>query len=318
MLSALYFIFKTTKNRTMSIAKDSKELRNCEDYIKPMLLESAARPFDDERFTYEFKFDGVRMIADNRCDCVLYNRNLNLRTHVYLEIVKAVEQLPKGIVLDGEVIAVCENGKQDFYKLLECDLAGRAKKDRTEFFFVAFDILFFNGNDIRGLELRQRKLLLNETLKDCKSQIKNADSHQTIGNLLFQTAQKERLEGIVAKRLDSVYKSGSRSGDWLKIKCMKYMDVFVVGYALKSRPSLYLGVPEGGTLKYVGNVSNGLSDAKWAELTKQLEKLKTGEVFVKPVDSEMISVVPKIVLNVKYLEQGNSGKLRQPTINKIY
>ena len=221
------------------------------DYIPeypfvPMLLDTAALPFDDRNYAFEVKYDGVRMTA-RFCggETALYNRRLNERTRRYPEIAAQVKALcaasgAGATVLDGEIIALSDGGLPDFYRVM--------KRDRVEIptpsfvkeipvYFMVFDITEFNGSPLYGTEYALRREVLESVFNTAERgadgagkngggletpNIKLTDSIAENGGALFAAAKNEGLEGIVAKRLDSVYSPDTRSRDWLKIKIDDY------------------------------------------------------------------------------------------------
>ena len=195
--------------------------------IEPMLLMSASKPFDSPDYAFELKFDGVRMLA-YRADggAHLINRRLHERTRVYTEVAEELARLPDGVVLDGEIVAPGPDGRPDFYRILKRDrVTGPPDRLLREIpaRFIAFDILYLNGEDVTARPFRERRGRLEALLQ--KSNLKNAvlcDSFLECGEALFRAAASENLEGIVAKRLDGVYTPGARTDAWIKIKNPKY------------------------------------------------------------------------------------------------
>ena len=194
----------------------------------PMLLSQAALPFDDINYAFEVKYDGVRMTARMSGDGVsLFNRRLNERTRQYPEIVEQLKILTLGAtVLDGEIIALSESGVPDFYRVMKRD---RVENPTARFikeipvYFMVFDITEFNGSPLYGAEYALRREVLETLFAKCATpNIKIVDSVMKNGGALYAAARHEGLEGIVAKRLDSVYTVNSRSRDWLKIKIDDY------------------------------------------------------------------------------------------------
>lgn len=214
----------------------------------PMLLSRAAFPFDDENYAFEVKYDGVRMTARAAGgEVVLFNRRLNERTRHYPEIVEQVKYLcHRATILDGEIIALSEKGNPDFYRVMKRDRVENPAKSfirEAPVYFMVFDIMEYNGSPLYETEYALRREALEtlfarynsarfnsktETEQSALSQahtipnIKLTDSLRGDGNALFAAAKQEGLEGIVAKRLDSLYYANSRSRDWLKIKIDNY------------------------------------------------------------------------------------------------
>ena len=201
-----------------------------------MLLSTAALPFDDVNYAFEVKYDGVRMTARVAGEGVsLFNRRLNERTRQYPEIAEQLKRLMNFVpvtlgatVLDGEIIALSESGAPDFYRVMKRD---RVENPTAKFikenpvYFMVFDITEFNGSPLYGAEYALRREMLEMIFAEkgqAAPNIKLIDSVIKSGGALYAAAKHEGLEGIVAKRLDSVYTVNSRSRDWLKIKIDDY------------------------------------------------------------------------------------------------
>jgi ATP-dependent DNA ligase len=203
--------------------------------ILPMLLFDAA-PFDDPEFIFELKFDGIRCIAYlGEGKTVLKSRRNKDISAAYPEL-GGIHRLAKNkCIIDGEIIAV-EGGKPSFSRLQKRQ--GATDKLKVELLsrthpvqLVAFDILFLSGKKTTGLKILERKKLLDDNVAENEFlSISRFISER--GKDFFELAKKEGLEGVVAKRKDSVYGEGSRSRDWLKIKSLFEEDLIILGYTL--------------------------------------------------------------------------------------
>jgi ATP-dependent DNA ligase len=188
--------------------------------VKPMLAVSG-RPFNSPEWIFEPKIDGTRCLAEVTSSGVrLYNRRLFDITYRYPELAAALAQA-SGCVLDGEV-AVFVDGKPSFAALAERD--HQNERMRREYLaralpasYVVFDILYAKERSVMDLPLRERKQILREELQESEA-VSIAVSFPEKGEDYFHAAQKMGIEGIVAKRLDSVYEPGTRSQNWIKIK----------------------------------------------------------------------------------------------------
>lgn len=200
----------------------------------PMLLGSASLPFDDKNYAFEVKYDGVRILSRIAESAVLYNRRLNARTRQYPEIAAQLKELCSkagagaATVLDGEIIALSAEGAPDFYRVMKRDRvaepAQRFIKENPAYYMV-FDVTELNGAALYAAPYALRREKLEALFKGLKTPLPNiklVDSVTGGGTALFMAAEGEGLEGIVAKRLDSVYKANVRSHDWLKIKIKNY------------------------------------------------------------------------------------------------
>ncbi|MBO7368985.1 MAG: hypothetical protein J6U25_01710, partial [Clostridia bacterium] len=197
--------------------KDLFEEKN----ISPMLLYQV-EPFDDEDYIFELKFDGIRCIAYLSPDSVLLqNKRFKDVTELYPELLEMKKCVKKRTILDGELVII-SGGKPDFYALqarslmtdkFRIDLA--AKKNPVQ--FVAYDILYYDGKDLTGLELLERKAYLSKCVKEGKN-LSITRFIEKNGVAFFELAKKEGLEGVVAKKKDGLYHIGKRTRDWVKIK----------------------------------------------------------------------------------------------------
>ncbi len=297
------------------------------DMIPPMLLERAKDAFDSPDYIFEIKYDGIRIIADGRDEKYeLYTRSFNPRTDMYEEIVRELYiNFPPRCVFDGEVIAVDDEGKPDFYKLLRRGRrkTGSKKEQQIPVYYIIFDILYFNGDSVMTWPLIKRKELLDKIFgalsKDCAAFIKKSDVYLLNGKKLFDAAKAMNLEGITAKKADSPYLPGIRSAHWQKIKAVRYMDAFIGGYLLKSRISVCLGLKTDEGLEHIGNAGTGLDEKGFAKLKEYLGACLTDvNPFFNFEDKTAFFTEPVLKICVSYSEIEKTGKLRHPVIEKIY
>ena len=230
--------------------------------IKPQLATLVDKVPGDEGWVYELKYDGVRLLC--RCDgddvrCI--SRNGIDWTHKVGPVVDALAKLAlAGAWVDGELIVTDPNGRSDFSLLQHILEQGRLE----ELQFCAFDLLYWNGEDLRGLPLAQRKAKLDAAFAKlpAKGIVRLSDQIQSGSSALIARVCNQHLEGLIAKKVDSTY-DGGRSANWLKIKCHREQE-FVVGGAayLPGRgtgtfSSLLVGVKSSKGLRYVGRVGGG-------------------------------------------------------------
>ncbi|WP_342771482.1 ATP-dependent DNA ligase [Brevibacillus gelatini] len=198
-----------------------------------MLLEQREKPFNDPNFIYEPKIDGHRLqlnFTDGKT--TLFTRHNNDCTRQYPELHHI--EVDGDVVLDGEVCCINpETGAIDFELVMSrfqikdpAKVATAMKKLPVS--YVVFDILFYNGQDLRGLPLMKRKKILHNVLPDTL-QIHKIPFIEKDGISLFNEIKKLDMEGIVAKRKDSLY-IGKRSSDWIKVSNYQYTDVYLTGY----------------------------------------------------------------------------------------
>ncbi|MDT8861603.1 ATP-dependent DNA ligase [Alkalihalobacillus sp. MEB130] len=190
-------------------------------FISPMLLqESASPPEDYANVITELKLDGIRLLYSNlHGEPKLYTRHHLDVTHMFPEITDLT--LPKGLVLDGELISVDVDSKPDFTRLME---RFRSKEHNTTIpvQFVAFDILFYKGKNITQLPLLKRKQLLNQVVPTDTIALVTSQWVEGNSQTYFEVVKEYDLEGIIVKKPHSKYHIGKRTNDWLKIINYKY------------------------------------------------------------------------------------------------
>jgi bifunctional non-homologous end joining protein LigD len=282
--------------------------------LQPMLATLTDTPFDDKNWIFEDKYDGFRMVAKiDGGSVTLYSRNGKIVSHSYIEVAKALEGVKGDAVIDGELVAIGKDGVSHF-QLLQNALRHEAKLQ-----YVAFDLMFHDGEDLRGLLLLDRKDRLKSILPRHKL-IAFSRHRKTSGTKFFDEAKRKGLEGIMAKRADSKYLSGARTDNWLKIKTSKRQEVVIVGFTAprRTRPffgALTVALREGNHWRYIGHVGTGFSHDTLKELHGKLTKLKTPKSpFPKKVKDEPVTtwVEPQLVAEVKFTEWTSSGEMRHP------
>jgi ATP-dependent DNA ligase len=233
--------------------------------IKPMLISEMKEAFDSPDYIYEIKLDGIRCIAylDKSCTDIRNKRDKKMLPHVP-ELSQIHKQVKEKCILDGELF-VMKNGAIDFYEIQRRALMSDTFKiklaaDKYPACFVAYDIIYKNGNMLTNLPLIERKKLLAEIINE-NSFISVSRYIDKYGIKLFELAKKQGLEGIVAKKKDSKYYFDKRTKDWIKCKVMADDDCVICGYIKKDNNmvSLVLGQYDEDSLIYRGHVTLGVS-----------------------------------------------------------
>jgi len=282
--------------------------------LQPMLATLTDAPFDDPGWVFEDKYDGFRMIAEIKDGKVaLYSRNGKIISRSYIEVAKALERVEAEAVIDGELVAIGKDGVSHF------QLLQNALRHEAKLLYCAFDLTFENGEDLRKRPLLERKKRLKAILPRDKL-IAFSRHREASGTKFFAEAERKGLEGIMAKRADSPYASGSRTADWLKIKTAKRQEVVIAGFTAprRTRPffgALVLAVRKDDTWRYIGHVGTGFSHQTLERLHGMLVKLKvTKSPFPGKVKDELVTtwVRPSLVAEVKFAEWTSKGELRQP------
>src|ERR1700712_3608931 len=173
--------------------------------LRPMLATLTDAPFDDSGWVFEDKYDGFRMVAKTEGGKVtLYSRNGKIISHSYIEVARALEGVKGDAVIDGELVALDKDGVSHF-QLLQNALRNEAKLQ-----YCAFDLMFHDGEDLRSQPLLERKKRLRALLPRHKV-IAFSRHRSTFGIRFFEQAERQGLEGLMAKRADSAYISGGRT-----------------------------------------------------------------------------------------------------------
>jgi bifunctional non-homologous end joining protein LigD len=299
--------------------------------LRPMLAVSGRLPpaRDDDAWSYELKWDGVRMLAHIAPSSVrLVGRSGIDATIAYPELAGLSSALGgHAAVLDGEVAVLGPDGSADFGALaprMHVRSAARAAElaARVPVTYVAFDILRLDGHATLALPYAQRRTLVEELVPPGRHwQVSPAFIGG--GTDLLEASRRMGLEGILAKRLDSPYRPGQRSTEWVKVKNLLTQEVVIGGYTAgegrraATFGALLLGVPNGGRLAYVGSVGTGFDDRMLADLGGRLRNLATDESpFVGPVDPRHARgarwVRPELVGEVAYGQWTADGRMRHP------
>jgi bifunctional non-homologous end joining protein LigD len=288
---------------------------------KPMLARLAQEPFSSEAWIFEIKWDGFRAIAYVNEALSLKSRNGKELKYNFPEL-EELTQLTRNVVLDGEIV-VMEEGKPDFQALLERGQATsqveiELQAKRSPVVYVVFDILEKDAVPLVDLPLTERKEILKNLVKEGKH-VLLSDFVYEKGEAYYRIALEKGLEGIMAKKKDSPYEPGVRSGNWLKIKKLRSCDCVIFGYTKGSGAraetfgALLLGLYDDEELVYVGKVGTGFSQAILEKLSERFQQLKTGKApFRVDIPGEVTWLKPELVCEVVYQMVTHDVRLRMP------
>ena len=257
-------------------------------------------------YIFEPKLDGYRALCEKRAGTLRFtSRNNRDITREFPELAFG-DLIKADCVLDGEIVIYDEKGNPSF-SLLQ----GR-KHQRRPPTYVAFDVLELEGRNLTTLPLSARKRLLSEVVQEGRN-LQTMPSTDD-GERLWDVVTARHLEGVMAKKKESVYVTG-RSHAWLKIKDEKTVDCVIIGYVTKTRTiaSLALGLYDAGRLTYVGKVGTGFSESLLGELAKELVRAHSDVAVPKNVQL----VIPDKVCEVRYLQYTNDHRLRTPAFVKM-
>ena len=318
---------KTKVQKTKAIVSNKEEMPSD---IKPMLATLVSSPVDEEGWLYEVKWDGYRCLVyvDNGL-VELRSRNNNSFNEKFYPLFEAFKAFDS-VVLDGEIVVLNDKGMADFSALQNW----RSEADGTLVFY-AFDILYHRGENLTQKPFTERRKALIQVIPQ-EGSIKISKAFEVHGAEFFKLAEKMNLEGILAKKADSIYKPGARSKDWLKIKTEKHQEAVIAGYTLNENTSrkfsaLLLGVYENNELKSIGPVGTGFSDQLQADILRRLKPLITPECPFRvvpdynkpsrfrpnPPKASVTWVKPEVVVEISYRELTKDGAIRHPSFRGI-
>jgi DNA ligase D-like protein (predicted ligase) len=268
--------------------------------------------FSDPGWVFERKLDGIRCVAIRDGGPVrLLSRNDLSMNDRFPEIAAALAGEPRSrFAIDGEVVAF-EGSQTSFARLAQ------RRQRPTKVWLYAFDIVWLDGWDVRGLPLLERKRLLRDALTPPDG-VRIAQYRRERGAELFQEACRRGWEGLIAKRVDSVY-TDSRSRDWLKFKCGQGQELVVGGFtepkgSRTDLGALLVGYYDDDGLHYAGKVGTGFDRATLGDLAARLAPLRrAGSPFAEEVRGRGITwVEPELVAQIGFSEWTRDGRLRHP------
>jgi bifunctional non-homologous end joining protein LigD len=292
-----------------------------------MLATLADAPFKRPGWFFEAKLDGIRAlsyISKGKVE-LSSRRGLDL-TGKYPALVKVLSDYKDDLILDGEIIALDEQGRPSFQHLQQRSGLNRGSDiDKAEtslpIIYYVFDILYCGGKDLRSLPLSERKQLLQQTLIT-NQVLRLVESLGEDGEAAYDACISHGLEGIVGKRSDSAYETGRRAKTWIKLKANTSAEFLICGYTegtgarQKTFGSLILAEHnEQGKLVYVGGVGTGFDDEKLSHVLGLMKPLitKTCPLDKRPPGKlNPTWVEPELVVEVKYMERSRDNMLRAP------
>lgn len=296
-----------------------KFIRNPFDKADVQLAKLEKTIPEGDNWLYELKYDGYRIMAFVEANNVrLISRNGNDLSHRFQDVISSLISLARGraFVLDGEMVVTDKNGKTDFGALQNYL---RNPKDKN-LVYIIFDLLALDGVDLRSTKLIQRKEMLEKLLKDAPKNLYYSRYVRGMGKECLLAACEADMEGIVGKKADSIY-SGTRNGDWIKIKCDKRQEFIIGAYSRSDKrnngiSSLLLGVYEGDDLKYAGRAGTGITEVEMKRLEEKFKYLERAKPAFKEApkarsDEKIIWLEPVLVAEIKFAEWTHENLLRQ-------
>ena len=265
---------------------------------------------------HEMKYDGYRLlIAIGGGEARAYTRSGLDWSAKFAPLLVAAAKLKVGSALiDGEAVVLEDNGRSNFQALQN---AIKASPDAIDYY--AFDLLELDGEDFTALPLRARKAKLRKILPKADKRLRYSDHIEGGGEQLLQSFCSAGLEGVISKKAEGKY-VGSRSGSWLKTKCIKRQEFVIVGWTPsdkgRSFRSLMLGVHENGELRYAGKVGTGFDTAELFRLQEIMKPLEQKAPTVSAPKAETRGaywIKPKLVAEIAFTEMTREGTLRHPS-----
>ena len=299
--------------------------------VAPMLATLVDKPFDEPGWLYEVKWDGYRAIALlNKGNVKLVSRNNKTFNEKFYPLYETLRTWKINAVIDGEIAVLNDNGVSDFGSLQNW----RSEAD-GELIYYVFDILWLNGYNLERLPLWRRREILKENLP-ADEMVRFSEAFETSASEFLDNAKKLGMEGIIAKKKDSVYLEGERTRDWLKIKANQRQEVVIGGYTQnegsgKLFSSLLVGVYEKDKLNYIGKIGTGFNNNTQRELRDKMNRLvikkcpfsevpdvnKPSRFRPNPPKASVTWVKPQLVCEVSYAEITSDGVMRHPSFEGL-
>lgn len=290
-------------------------------FVEPMECLPVARLTEGPQWVYEIKLDGYRTIAVMRQAVNLFSRRRKSFNRQYPHIVEALSGLPEGTVLDGEVVAQDDAGRPNFNLLQH----SRSQSSRIRYF--VFDLLVYKNRDLTKLRLSERRKMLQDILP-ASPRIAISEQFEVSASKIIAAVRQQYLEGVVAKRKDSLYEAGERTGAWIKYRVNRGQEFVVGGYLPGPHgfDSLIVGYYRGKNLVYVARVRNGFVPALRRQVFTKIRgfvspkmpfsnlpderESRWGESLTAEAMKKCVWLKPKVVAQIEFLEWTDADRLR--------
>ena len=294
------------------------------DFIKPMLAKSVDELPSGRQWIYELKLDGYRaLVMKKRRAVTIFSRRGNNLNSMFAPLVSAFSFLPDDIIIDGEVVVLDEEGRPSFSALQHSQFTPESLH------FYVFDLVAFEGRDLRKLPLAERRRLLEDhALQGMRDPVRLSEVFDATPKQLIAAAKQAGLEGVVGKRANSTYESGERSGAWVKYKTNKGQELVIGGYKPGTNGFEYLlvGYYEGKDLIFIAKIRNGFTPSLRRDVAKHFATLRTsecpfdnlpekasarrGEAITRDVMKKIQWLRPSLVAHIEFTEWTKGNHLR--------
>jgi DNA ligase D-like protein (predicted ligase) len=292
-------------------------------FIEPMECLAVTKLPEGPDCVYEIKLDGYRAVAINsKGKLNLYSKNRKSFHRQYPYIIDALGDLPENTVIDGEIVAVDDAGRPNF------NLLQHSRGQASRICYFVFDLLIYGNRDLTRLTFVQRREVMNSVLRLNSPRIRIAQYFETSAEEMIRAARQQGLEGVVAKRKDSCYEAGKRSGSWAKYRLNRGQELVIGGYVPGSHglDSIIVGYYKGPDLTYVARVRNGFVPATRRQVFEKLRHLtaptcpfvnlpethkgRWGDGLTAEDMEKCVWVRPELVAQIEFLEWTESDHLR--------
>lgn len=291
--------------------------------IKPMEPILSKEITKGDEWIHQIKWDGIRGLSyldKNKVTVITKNGNNHTARFPELQQLKEVFK-GNSAILDGEIVVFDETGKPSFSKVLVRDRINPGSNldyymNHNPAKYIVFDILYLNGEDLRNKSYMTRKNILTQCLNKSSSMTITDDFSD--GDALFRLMEEQNLEGIVTKRVNSLYKEGKNHKDWFKIKLNRKLLAVIGGIGLKNNypNALLIGIFRNHHLEFIGKVATGLKSTDFELLHNHIRQLKISDCpFVNMRnENDCIWIKPTITCWIKFMDYTSSGGIRHPVL----
>jgi bifunctional non-homologous end joining protein LigD len=300
-----------------------KTARTKPNFIEPMNCKAVTSLPNEDKWTFEIKFDGYRCIAVKADGKVkLYSRSENVLNSRYPNVVEALSRFTADFAIDGEIVALDEKGRPSFQMLQNY------QNRPLPVFFYAFDLLNHDGEDLTAKPIEERRAQLHDLLGTVTDPIRLSPLLEASADQVLDAVRKLGLEGVVGKRIGSIYEPGERSGAWIKQRTDRAQEFVIGGYkpGTQGFDSLLVGVFEKKEFRFVARVKNGFVPRLRQEIYSKFKGLeisecpfvnlpekkgqRRGEALTAEKMKEYRWLKPQLVCQVSFVEWTDAGNLR--------
>jgi DNA ligase D-like protein (predicted ligase) len=292
------------------------------EFIEPMECTPVGKLLDAPGWFYEIKLDGYRAIAVKSGRVNLFSRRHKSFNNQYPYLVEALADLPEGTVVDGEVVALDDSGRPNF------NLLAQFRSEASRIHYFIFDLLVCNDRDLTKLPLSERRDLVKSLLQFRSPRIRIAEQFEATANDMLAAVRQQQLEGVIAKRKDSPYEAGKRTGAWVKCRANRGQELVIGGYIPGPHgvDSLIIGYYRGNDLIYVARVRNGFVPASRRQVFERIRHLvsptmpfanlpdthksRWGDELTAEKMKKCVWLRPEAVAQVEFLEWTGADRLR--------